>query len=137
MATIPTDPPIPRRPNSDRRDASNSPTTIHRGCGRNRQADIPSSMGTKPRRWRLFQRTRLSHGARTQIGGPPRPPPQQSTGDAAEIARLTSLPPWGQTLADGDYSNGPAYPTAPELRSEGRLDPPHNNPPGMRPKSPG
>ena len=47
--------------------------------------------------------------------GTPRTPPQQSAADVAEIARLTSLPPWGQNLADGDYSNGPAYPTAPEL----------------------
>src|SRR5689334_4082591 len=45
----------------------------------------------------------------------PRTPPQQSSTDVAEIARLTSLPLWGQNLADGDYSNGPAYPTAPEL----------------------
>ena len=47
--------------------------------------------------------------------GTPRTPPQQSAEDVAEIARLTSLPPWGQNLADGDYSHGPAYPTAPEL----------------------
>ena len=33
----------------------------------------------------------------------------------AEIAKLMDLPQWGQNLADGDYSNGPAYPTAPEL----------------------
>src|SRR5579863_4116872 len=45
----------------------------------------------------------------------PRTPAQQSAADMAEIARLTALPPWGQNLADGDYSNGPAYPTAPEL----------------------
>jgi len=44
-----------------------------------------------------------------------RAPTPQSEADAAEIAKLMSLPPWGQNLADGDYSNGPAYPTAPEL----------------------
>jgi hypothetical protein len=42
-------------------------------------------------------------------------PPQQSATDLAEIAKLMDLPPWGQNLADGAYSNGPAYPTAPEL----------------------
>ena len=47
--------------------------------------------------------------------GTPRTAPQQSASDVGEIARLTALPPWGQNLADGDYSNGPAYPTAPEL----------------------
>src|ERR1700683_2833226 len=47
--------------------------------------------------------------------GTPRTPPQQSASDVAEIAKLASLPPWGQNLADGDYSIGPAYPTAPEL----------------------
>ena len=63
---------------------------------------------------------------------PPRPPPtaaartgpapgagrapvEQSAADVAEIAKLMDLPAWGQNLADGDYSNGPAYPTAPEL----------------------
>jgi enterochelin esterase family protein len=44
-----------------------------------------------------------------------RAPAQQSAADVAEIARLKDLPTWGQNLADGDYSNGPAYPTAPEL----------------------
>jgi enterochelin esterase family protein len=43
------------------------------------------------------------------------PPPQQSAAGVAEIARLMDLPTWGQHLTDGDYSNGPAYPTAPEL----------------------
>src|SRR5512133_845310 len=47
--------------------------------------------------------------------GTPRTPPTQSAADVAEIATLSSLPPWGQNLADGDYSQGPAYPTAPEL----------------------
>ena len=42
-------------------------------------------------------------------------PPQQSATDAAEIAKLMDLPAWGQNLANGDYSTGPAYPTAPEL----------------------
>jgi enterochelin esterase-like enzyme len=46
---------------------------------------------------------------------PGRTPPQQSAADLAEIARLKDLPPWGQNLADGAYSNGTAYPTAPEL----------------------
>src|SRR5450631_3260394 len=45
----------------------------------------------------------------------PRTPPQPSAADGAEIAKLSDLPAWGQNLADGDYSNGPAYPTAPEL----------------------
>ena len=31
------------------------------------------------------------------------------------MAKLMGLPTWGQILADGDYSVGPAYPTAPEL----------------------
>jgi hypothetical protein len=44
-----------------------------------------------------------------------RTPPQQSAADVAEIAKLKDLPPWGQNLADGAYSQGPAYPTAPEL----------------------
>jgi enterochelin esterase family protein len=44
-----------------------------------------------------------------------RAPSQQSAADVAEIGRLKDLPTWGQNLADGDYSNGPAYPTAPEL----------------------
>ncbi len=51
-------------------------------------------------------------------GGAPanRPaPPQQPAAEAAEIAKLMKLPTWGQNLADGDYSQGPAYPTAPEL----------------------
>jgi enterochelin esterase-like enzyme len=47
--------------------------------------------------------------------GPPRTPAQQSAADIAEIARLSDLPAWGQNLADGDYSHGTAYPTAPEL----------------------
>lgn len=47
--------------------------------------------------------------------GPPRTPAPQSAADIAEIAKLSELPPWGQNLADGDYSHGPAYPTAPEL----------------------
>src|SRR4051812_44118354 len=42
-------------------------------------------------------------------------PPQQSAADVAEIAKLMNLPTWGQNLSDGDYSHGPAYPTAPEL----------------------
>jgi enterochelin esterase-like enzyme len=46
---------------------------------------------------------------------PRRVPPPQSAADAAEIAKLAELPAWGLNLADGDYSNGPAYPTAPEL----------------------
>jgi len=44
-----------------------------------------------------------------------RTPTPQPAADIAEIARLIELPAWGQNLADGDYSNGPAYPTAPEL----------------------
>jgi enterochelin esterase family protein len=44
-----------------------------------------------------------------------RTPQQQPAADVAEIAKLMELPPWGQNLANGDYSNGPAYPTAPEL----------------------
>ena len=44
-----------------------------------------------------------------------RTPPQQSATDVAEIGKLMDLPPWGQNLADGSYSNGTAYPTAPEL----------------------
>src|SRR5262245_17170586 len=44
-----------------------------------------------------------------------RAPAEQSPADAAEIAKLMNLPAWGQNLANGDYSNGPAYPTAPEL----------------------
>ena len=47
-------------------------------------------------------------------GGRTRSPPQ-SAADVAEIAKLMDLPAWGQNLANGDYSNGPAYPTAPEL----------------------
>src|SRR5580765_6061912 len=42
-------------------------------------------------------------------------PPEQPAAEVAEIAKLMELPTWGQNLADGDYSNGPAYPTAPEL----------------------
>ena len=44
-----------------------------------------------------------------------RVPAPQSPADAAEIAKLMDLPAWGQNLASGDYSHGPAYPTAPEL----------------------
>src|SRR5581483_1295597 len=47
--------------------------------------------------------------------GPRRAPAPQSASDVAEIGKLMDLPPWGQNLAGGDYSNGPAYPTAPEL----------------------
>ena len=47
--------------------------------------------------------------------GAGRTPAPQSAGDIAEIAKLMDLPAWGQNLATGDYSNGPAYPTAPEL----------------------
>lgn len=47
-------------------------------------------------------------------GTRPTPAPL-SAADAAEIAKLMDLPPWGQNLASGDYSQGPAYPTAPEL----------------------
>jgi iron(III)-enterobactin esterase len=43
------------------------------------------------------------------------PAAQLSAADAAEIGKLASLPAWGQNLADGDYSHGPAYPTATEL----------------------
>ncbi len=43
------------------------------------------------------------------------PPAPLSAGDTAEIAKLMDLPAWGQNLSDGDYSHGPAYPTAPEL----------------------
>ena len=49
--------------------------------------------------------------------GPSRNPGQQTAADIAEIARLSDLPAWGQSLADGDYSNGTAYPTAPEFAS--------------------
>jgi iron(III)-enterobactin esterase len=44
-----------------------------------------------------------------------RAPAPQSSADIAEIGKLAILPAWGQSLADGDYSHGPAYPTAPEL----------------------
>jgi iron(III)-enterobactin esterase len=44
-----------------------------------------------------------------------RTPSPQSAADVAEMAKLMGLPTWGQNLADGDYSVGPAYPTAPEL----------------------
>ncbi len=47
--------------------------------------------------------------------GPTRTTPVQPAADAAEMAKLMSLPAWEQNLADGDYSNGPAFPTAPEL----------------------
>src|SRR6185312_4082164 len=47
--------------------------------------------------------------------GTPRPVPQQSAADLGEIGKLKDLPGWGQNLAPGDYSQGPAYPTAPEL----------------------
>src|SRR5690349_1223575 len=52
-------------------------------------------------------------GGRGPGGG--RAPAQQSAADAAEIAKLSTLPTWGQNLENGDYSHGPAYPTAPEL----------------------
>ena len=55
---------------------------------------------------------------RSQCGtgpGTPRPVPQQSAADLGEIGKLKDLPGWGQNLAPGDYSVGPAYPTAPEL----------------------
>ncbi len=44
-------------------------------------------------------------------------PPQkpQSPEDVAEIAKLMNLPVWTSAAADGDYANGPFYPTAPEL----------------------
>jgi len=44
-----------------------------------------------------------------------RVPAPQSAADVAEIAKLMDLPAWGQNLANGDYSNGPAYSTAAEL----------------------
>lgn len=44
-----------------------------------------------------------------------RAPTPQPTADSAEIAKLMDFPAWGQNLGDGDYSNGPAYSTAPEL----------------------
>jgi len=44
-----------------------------------------------------------------------RGPAQQSAADIAEIGKLMNLPAWGTNLATGDYSIGPAYPTAPEL----------------------
>src|SRR5689334_22200048 len=47
--------------------------------------------------------------------GMARPAQQQSPADVAEIAKLMELPEWRQNLATGDYSIGPAYPTAPEL----------------------
>ena len=47
--------------------------------------------------------------------GAGRGPVQQSAADAAEVAKLMDLPAWGSNLATGDYSIGPAYPTAPEL----------------------
>jgi enterochelin esterase family protein len=47
--------------------------------------------------------------------GPRRAPAAPSETDTAEMAKLMDLPAWGQNLANGDYSNGPAYPTAPEL----------------------
>ena len=54
-----------------------------------------------------------AQGGRGPGGG--RAPAQQSAADAAEIAKLATLPTWAQNLSDGDYSHGPAYPTAPEL----------------------
>ena len=47
--------------------------------------------------------------------GPGRAAAQQSAADVAEIAKLMEFPEWRQNLAPGDYSVGPAYPTAPEL----------------------
>ena len=47
--------------------------------------------------------------------GAGRVPAPQSAAEVAEIAKLMDLPAWGQNLSAGDYSNGPAYPTAPEL----------------------
>ncbi|MEO8096608.1 MAG: alpha/beta hydrolase-fold protein [Acidobacteriota bacterium] len=43
------------------------------------------------------------------------PAPQLSAADASEIAKLMDLPPWSLNLGTGDYSHGPAFPTAPEL----------------------
>ena len=40
---------------------------------------------------------------------------QPSAADLAEMAKLMDLPAWSANLASGDYSQGPAYPTAPEL----------------------
>src|ERR1017187_2303972 len=37
--------------------------------------------------------------------GTPRTPPQQSAADVAEIARLTSLPPWGEGRQPGDFGH--------------------------------
>src|SRR6478736_3546888 len=51
-------------------------------------------------------------GANQAKGGAPA---QQPAAEAAEIAKLMNLPTWGQNLANGDYSHGPGYPTAPEL----------------------
>lgn len=38
-----------------------------------------------------------------------------SAEDVAEIAKLSHLPAWTTAAVDGDYTTGPAYPTAPEL----------------------
>src|SRR6478609_8536056 len=51
-------------------------------------------------------------GANQAKGGAPA---QQPAAEVAEIAKLMNLPTWGQNLANGDYSHGPGYPTAPEL----------------------
>ena len=50
------------------RDESNSPTAIRSGCGRNRQANVLSAMGTEPRGWRRDSTGTLAypHGARTR-----------------------------------------------------------------------
>ena len=76
-------------------------------------AQMPSVPCIPPPAPPPLQTPRIKDGAGAR--GRRRTPPQQSAADVAEIAKLTYLPPWGQNLADGDYSNGPAYPTAPEL----------------------
>lgn len=43
------------------------------------------------------------------------PQAPQTAEDIAEIAKLSQLPAWTTAAADGDYSTGPGYPTAPEL----------------------
>ncbi len=45
----------------------------------------------------------------------PRAQTPQSAEDIAEIAKLSDLTAWTSAAADGDYSAGPGYPTAPEL----------------------
>ncbi|MEO8597626.1 MAG: alpha/beta hydrolase-fold protein [Candidatus Solibacter sp.] len=56
-----------------------------------------------------------NQGAGRGPGAGARTPAPQAAADVAEIAKLMDLPTWGQNLAAGDYSHGPAYPTAPEL----------------------